>query len=201
MIPVMRRRLPRLLPGGVLAAILASMILAVACGGGDNSDDAPATADATAMPTPLTTAPLDRIIIPAARVDAPIVVKSLDSAGVMQSPENGEDVAWYDFTARPGEGSNAVFSGHVDHITVGQAVFWDLNLLKPGDRIEIRYADGVSVRYAVTALQTFPAGTAPVDDIVGPKPADTVTLITCAGNFNRITGQYDDRLIVRAEKV
>jgi hypothetical protein len=48
----------------------------------------------------------------------------------MPSPDNAWDVAWYDFSARPGAGSNAVFSGHVDYHDVGPAVFWNLRDLR-----------------------------------------------------------------------
>lgn len=149
----------------------------------------------------ITTAPLERIVIPGAKVDAPIVTKGIDANNVMESPDNADDVAWYDFTARPGAGSNAVFSGHLDYVDVGPAVFWDLNDLVSGDDITIRYADGTLVTYAVTAVNTFDADTAPIDQIVGPTLIDSITLITCAGTFDRETGQYDQRLIVRAERV
>lgn len=149
---------------------------------------------------PVSTAPLDRLVIPAAKVDAPIVVKGVDGDGVMQAPDNAVDVAWYDFTARPGAGSNAVFSGHVDYINVGPAVFWNMKDLQPGDRVEVRYADGASLAYAVTAVNTFDAASAPIDQIVGPTPKDSLTFITCAGTFNTATRQYDKRLVVRAER-
>jgi LPXTG-site transpeptidase (sortase) family protein len=148
----------------------------------------------------VSTARLDRLVIPAAKVDAPVVVKGLDGSGVMQAPDNAVDVAWYDFTTRPGAGSNAVFSGHVDYINVGPAVFWNMKDLKPGDRVEVRYADGTSLAYAITAVNTFDAASAPIDQIVGPTPKDSLTFITCAGTFNSATHQYDKRLVVRAEK-
>lgn len=157
---------------------------------------------ASATPAqPVSSAPIERLIIPAVKIDAPVVVKGVDADGVMESPDNAYDVAWYDFTARPGSGSNAVFAGHVDYVKVGPAVFWRLKDLKPGDRIEVRLADGTSFAYAVTAVNTFDAASAPIDQIVGPTTKDSVTLITCAGTFNRQTKQYDKRLIVRAEGV
>ena len=158
----------------------------------------PAAPPATA--SPLSRASLDRIVIPSVEIDAPIVVKGVDANGVMVAPDTAYDVAWYDFTSRPGEGSNAVFSGHVDYVNVGPAVFWRLKDLQPGDAIQIRFADGVSAEYAVSAVNTFEAATAPVDQIVGPTPNDSLTLITCAGTFNSQTRQYDQRLVVRAEK-
>lgn len=156
---------------------------------------------APSPPSPVSTASLERLVIPAAKVDAPIVIKGVDGSGVMEAPDNAVDVAWYDFTARPGAGSNAVFSGHVDYVNVGPAVFWNMKGLQPGDRVQIRYADGLSLEYAVTAVNAFDAASAPIDQIVGPTPKDSLTFITCAGTFNRSTRQYDQRLVVRAERV
>lgn len=161
----------------------------------------PTPSDAAPPPIPLTTAPLERIVIPSVDIDAPIVIKGLDENRTMESPDNAYDVAWYDFTAKPGVGSNAVFAGHVDYVNVGPAVFWSLKELVPGASVEIRYADGTTLSYEVSAVNTFDVATAPIDEIVGPTSVDSLTLITCAGNFNRATGQYDKRLVVRAERV
>jgi len=158
-------------------------------------------ASPTPPATPVSTAPIERILIPAVKVDAPIVVKGIDANGEMEAPDNAYDVAWYDFTARPGTGSNAVFSGHVDYINVGPAVFWGLKDLKQGDRVEVRLADGTLFEYAVTAVNTFPTDNAPVDQIVGPTATESVTLITCTGTWDKVKKQYDQRLIVRAERV
>lgn len=191
-----------LLLGAIVTAIVASGAIYTFTGADVDGDNRSAAFDPRPTPdAPLTTAPLERIIVPAAGVDAPIVIKGVENDGKMQSPDNAQDVAWYRFTSRPGDGSNAVFAGHVDYADIGPAVFWRLNELKPGDAIQIRYADGVSVRYTVTTLDTVHAATASVEEIVGPTATDTLTLITCAGNFNRLTGDYDDRLVVRAEKV
>ena len=93
------------------------------------------------LPTP-SSAPLTRLVIPKAKVDARIVTLGIDGNGVMQSTSNAYDIAWYDFSARPGAGGNAVFSGHVDYHDVGPAVFWNLRDLQPGDVIEVHLDDG-----------------------------------------------------------
>jgi LPXTG-site transpeptidase (sortase) family protein len=150
---------------------------------------------------PASESALQRLIIPSAGIDAPVVVKGVDAAGVMQSPDNAFDTAWYDFSAKPGYGGNAVFSGHVDYINVGKAVFWELKDLNPGDEIQIRLEDGTVYRYAVNFKQQYDAATAPVEEIVGPTPRETITLITCSGTFSNVSHQYDKRLIVRAERI
>jgi LPXTG-site transpeptidase (sortase) family protein len=150
---------------------------------------------------PASEAPLARLIIPAAEIDAPVVVKGVDAGGVMESPDNAFDTAWYDFSAKPGYGGNAVFSGHVDYINVGKAVFWNLKDLNPGDEIQVRLEDGTIYTYKVNFKQQYDAETAPVEQIVGPTPNETITLITCSGTFSSASHQYDKRLVVRAERV
>lgn len=150
---------------------------------------------------PGSSAPIARIIVPVAEIDAPIVVKGVDNGGVMIAPDTANDVAWYDFSAHPGFGGNAVFAAHVDYVNVGPAVFWNLKDLEPGDIIDIRLEDGTLYRYAVNFKQQYDSATAPVSEIVGATPKESVTLITCSGTFSSATHQYDKRLVVRAERI
>lgn len=158
-------------------------------------------AQPTATLPPPSNAALARIVIPQIEVDAPISIKAVDANGVMETPDGPWDVAWYDFTARPGFGSNAVFSGHLDYVDVGPAVFWRLRELAPNDLVEVRLEDGTVYQYQVVAMDTVDAETVDVGKIVGPTEQEMVTLITCAGTFDPTTRQYDQRLIVRANRV
>ena len=91
-------------------------------------------------PTALAPAALPvRLVIPKIGIDAPVTVKGLDPSGAMQNPNGPEDVAWYDFTARPGQGGNTVFSGHLDYHDYGPAVFARLWEMTAGDLVEVRY--------------------------------------------------------------
>ena len=150
---------------------------------------------------PPSDAPIARLVIPAIDVDAPVTVKGVDANGVMENPDGPWDVAWYEFTARPGFGSNAVFSGHLDYAGVGPAVFWRLRELEQDDIVEVHLEDGTVYRYRVIAKDQVYAATADVGAIVGPTAQEIVTLITCAGTFDPVTGQYDQRLIIRAERI
>lgn len=156
----------------------------------------------TAAPLPTATpseAPIARLAIPRFGVDAPVVVRGMDANGVMLTPDGPTDVAWYDFTARPGFGSNAVFSGHVDYINYGAAVFANLNALEIGDIVEIRLNDSTVYRYSVITREQVFAATADVASIVGATPREIITLITCGGTFDG--AQYDQRVIVQAERI
>lgn len=142
-----------------------------------------------------------RIAIPKFGVDAPIVVKGVDADGVMESSNGAYDVAWYDFTAWPGTGGNAVFSGHVDYVGVGPAVFWHLKDLVQGDVVEVHLVDGAVYEYRVASKEQLYAGEIDVGEVTGRTEQEIITLITCAGTFDPSVGDYDQRLIVRAERI
>jgi LPXTG-site transpeptidase (sortase) family protein len=88
-------------------------------------------------------------------------------------------------------------SGHVDYINHGPAVFWHLRDLRAGDVLFVVLDDGSEHGYRVTDLTYYDAENAPVADIVGQTPEPTITLITCGGDFNSRTHEYDRRLVVR----
>lgn len=205
-----------IMAAGITALLAAGLLFALAFMGivGDkNGNSVPGTGTSfiiaeTPVPTPTSLpppseAPIARIKIPKFEVDAPIQIRGVDANRVMETPDGPENVAWYDFTARPGFGSNAVFSGHVDYINYGAAVFYNIGNLAHGDTIEVALEDGTVYTYSV--FEQYQVSAEPTDEelrkIVGGTPNEVVTLITCGGTFNSSTHQYDRRTIVRASRV
>ena len=215
---IIRDRLPLILLGTGVMVLLTSAVLLVltftgVLGGSSYKGVGPASVigdpnsvfipqpTSTVVAPPASNAPIDRIAIPRFGVEAPIIVLGVDESGVMETPTGAWEVAWYDFTSRPGVGSNAVFSGHVDALytgTPGEAVFYNLKDLEQGDSIEVRLADGTVYEYRVTVRYSVDPTTADVGSIVGPTQREIITLITCGGNLGT---EYDQRLIVLAERV
>ncbi|MDP2948609.1 MAG: class F sortase [Chloroflexota bacterium] len=159
--------------------------------------------------TPPSSAPISRMVIEAIGVDAAVVVRGLDAQAVPEEPGAPDVVAWYDFSSRPGAGSNAVFAGHVDWTYDGRpgpAVFWSLKDLKPGDIVRVLMEDGTQYDYAVTANFAVPYDDPKAVEVMGPTPNDVITLITCGGIWTPdlslpLGGNYSHRIIVRAERV
>ncbi len=155
-------------------------------------------------PYPRVTAPL-RIVVERVNVDAPIVELGLDGSGVPQVPLNGEDVAWYNFSAKPGAGSNAVFAGHINWAGAN-GVFGDLDELENGDSIRLIADDGREFTYEVFANYSVDPADPESLRVMAPTPTDTITLITCGGTWipdpsERFGGNYTDRTIVQAKLV
>ncbi|GEM_PF-613936 len=138
-----------------------------------------------------------RIVIPKISVDAPIErVGIID--GVMDTPKDPWNVGWYPDLSTPGERTNVTMAGHRDWWGIGPTVFWNLQLLAPGDKIYLIAKDGRGATYVVTETWEVDAD-ANAGPIIGDVGYEALTLITCTGPF---TGtEYLSRHIVRAERI
>ena len=159
-------------------------------------------------------ATLGRMRIPIIGVDAALGQR-LVSGGQMQNPTGPSDVVWYDLSlweglgGAPGAGGNAVFSGHVDyHARIpwanaryrGDGIFRNLPLLAVGDVIEIEIG-GQTLSYAVIWQRQVKANSSTAEILTADVPVDSITLITCGGDFDSTTRSYEDRIVIRAERI
>ena len=160
---------------------------------------------------------LGRLRIPSLGVDAPLGTRFVGAGDdIMPNPTGPGDVVWYDLSewnalgGAPGAGGNAIFSGHVDYAAYvayadvqfrGRGVFYHLDLLSPGDIIEVD-VNGETLRYAVEWRRQVPAGDADWAEIFsGDVGQDRITLYTCGGTFDFSTRSYADRTVVRATRI
>ncbi len=138
-----------------------------------------------------------------AQVDAQVEQQEIVN-GVMQNPSGPYVVAWYRGTGRLGEDDNVVMAGHLDYWDVPQAVFFYVGRLQPGDEIDVTGEDNQVYKYKVEWVKNYVVaelGATGVQEIVGPTTTETLTLITCGGPFDPNTGQYLERMIVRASRM
>ena len=148
---------------------------------------------------PLGNAPF-QLVIPEIGVDAPVNTFGLDANFVPQVPLNGREVAWYNWSAEPGTGSNAVLAGHVTWS--GQAVFYHLDQLGAGDEILLRSPDGAELLYTVQDNFLVDPNDPDALSVMSPTEDDVITVITCGGEYfytgGRFGGDYTNRRVVRA---
>ena len=155
---------------------------------------------APVSPTPARVLPLPdvpvRLRIPRIAVDAPIVGVGVLGNGELDAPHQPDQVGWFNLGPRPGEVGNALLDGHFDWISI--AVFYYLGKLEKGDRVVVVDTSGNEHRFLVDWKELVPADKAPMAGIVGATDVPALTLITCGGQFNRTTGEYTHRWVVRA---
>ncbi len=138
-----------------------------------------------------------RILVPGIDVDARVEV--LEIVGeTLQDPTNGEDVAWYKETGRPGEVGNAVFAGHLNWYNMPEGVFFAIDQLQEGDEVLVRDTDCREFRYLVEWVELVEVANADMEEITGPSEQGLLTLITCGGTWDPAISQYRERTVVRA---
>ena len=152
-----------------------------------------------ATPPPMTGIPV-RLVVPAIGIDAPVAAFELAADRTMPVPQTASLVAWYTFSAQAGAPGNVVLAGHRDWQRQ-RGVFYSLGAVQEGDEVWLQDALGGWYLYVVRWSISVPDDDAPLDDAVGATGRAAVTLITCSGVFDRASGRYVERRIVRAELV
>lgn len=216
-----------LLASGALTLVAGVVLLGVGLAslGGSSEEPAegPTVIDITPSPTPGTPTPVPtdtpppapplgdqpyRIVIAKLGVDAPVATYGLDANAIPEVPTGADAptvVAWYNFSAQPGVGSNAVYAGHVTWN--GPAVFYRLTSMAAGDEVRlIGSQDGKELVYRVTEVFSVDPNDPESLSVMHATPQDVITIITCDGAFVDTNdpvfgGDYSARLVVRAQRV
>ena len=138
--------------------------------------------------------------IPAIGVRSNLEALAVGRGGELEAPSEWNVAGWYAAGPAPGERGPAVIAGHVDSPT-GPAVFWRLDELRPGDRIEITRADGSTGAFRVDHSRSVPRDNFPTSEVYGPVPDVQLRLITCDGGYDHSAGRYLRNLVVFATAV
>ena len=153
---------------------------------------------------------VDETVIPQEEVEkisvhnARILPVNIDIKGAMQVPRSIFDVGWYIKSAAPGTKGTSILDGHNGGPTM-QGVFKNLNLLEKGDHIIIEMGDGTKYTYQVYENITVPLTEAnqkmsslavsPVSGI------ESISLITCTGEWSDLQKTYLSRQFLRAVRI
>lgn len=127
--------------------------------------------------------------------------------GAMQNPTGPFVIAWYPTLGSLGQNGNLVIAAHVDYYNVGPAIFWGFKEpgANVGDQIMVIGEDGSRHTYEVQRSTIYDSGalTAEIinNEVSGPTRLPTLTIITCGGEFDAISGEYLSRIVVRCTRV
>ena len=133
--------------------------------------------------------------------NARILPMGVNNKGELDTPQNIFDVGWYESSGKPGQGGTMVIDGHNGGPHV-YGVFKRLPDLVNGDIIQVERGDGVIFKYKVVENKSVPLSesdrymaTASRSPEVGKE---SVTLISCTGEWSAQRGTYLSRQFTRA---
>ncbi len=138
--------------------------------------------------------------IPVIDVRTRLIRLGLTAQGTLQVPASTAVAGWYTGSPRPGQVGSAIIAGHIDSYR-GPGVFFRLRLLRPGDRVYIRHADGTLAVFRVYAEHMYAKDRFPTAQVYGPAPSPELRLITCGGTFDPAIGSYLSNVVVYATEI
>lgn len=162
--------------------------------------DTPGVKKTTAVSSEAAILP-QKLIIPKLGIDAAVEYVGMDAKGNMDVPKNDNNVAWYELGFKPGSQGNSVIAGHLDTRTGAPAVFYKLETLEKGDRIQVIGTDGSEKEFIVTHKQTYPFNAFPLVEVFGSHEKPRLNLITCEGRYNSSERNYSHRVVIYSELV
>ena len=138
--------------------------------------------------------------IPAIGVHSRLLHLGANANGTIRVPSlrtQAGRAAWFKYSATPGQIGASVIEGHVDSYQ-GAAVFFRLGALQPGDRIDVRLADGITAVFRVTGVREYSKSKFPARAIYHTPGYAALRLITCGGAFDYSTRSYLSSVVVFA---
>ncbi len=136
--------------------------------------------------------------------NARILPMSVNANGELDTPQNIFDVGWYENSGKPGQGGTMVIDGHNGGPHV-HGVFKNLPNLAKKDIIKVERGDGTVFKYEVVENVTISLEEADkymTTASVSPEYGkESVTLISCTGEWSQSRETYLSRQFVRATLV
>ena len=133
--------------------------------------------------------------------NARILAMGINDKGELDTPRNIFDVGWYEASGLPGMGGTMIIDGHNGGPHV-HGVFKDLPELSNGDIIKVERGDGIVYNYTVVenkAILLTEANSYMATAARSPEPGkESVTLISCTGEWSQQRGTYLSRQFTRA---
>ncbi|MFE2978078.1 class F sortase [Streptomyces sp. NPDC059258] len=135
------------------------------------------------------------ITIPAIDVTSPLEDLGLGKNRAMETPRDPDKAGWYTPGPTPGSAGPSVIAGHVTW-DGAPAVFFKLTELDPGDRIDVRRADGSTASFTVDRTAVYPKDEFPTVEVYRNLDHAGLRLITCGGEYS--DSRYADNVVVYA---
>lgn len=143
-----------------------------------------------------------RIAISDIEVDAPVIPVGTEPDGAMSAPRSSTDIGWYERSALLGSEDKAMLlSGHygLEHLP---EVLHRLNELEKGDTITVTGSNKDTAVFKVVETETQNRHKVDMEKAFRyAKGQESMSIITCIGEFDHSIGTYDKRHIVYAVRI
>jgi len=126
---------------------------------------------------------------------APVVPVGVEPDRDMEIP-GPQEVGWYRYGPRPGDGGSAVLAAHIAYDGV-DGVFRHLDDVRPGAAVTVDLGDGAARDFVVTAVERYPKEALP-DEVFARGGDAGLVLITCGGRFDADARSYEDNVVAYA---
>lgn len=147
------------------------------------------------------------ISIPKLGIDKVRIMKvGVAANGLLDTPKNIHDTAWYEKSATPGQGYGAVLIDGHNSGTTKDGVFAKLSTLTEGDKITIERGDGKKFTYTLVSNENMSlqeANESGMKEMMQSAEFDKegLSLITSDGKWVPRLQQFDRRIMLRAVAV
>ncbi len=142
------------------------------------------------------------VSIPAVHISSTLIDLGLNADGSLQVPTDYSQAGWYSNGSYPGDadGPPALIVGHVDNYK-GPAVFFHLDKLKTGDKVNVKRVDGSTATFVVYRIGTYLKSKFPAGSVYEPTRRPELRIITCTGDFDEQAGSYLSNFVAYARLI
>jgi hypothetical protein len=136
--------------------------------------------------------------VPAIGVHAgPLQRLGITKTGALEVPPDATTVGWFTLGPTPGATGPAVLAAHVDYRGVPGA-FTNLAAMTEGAQIRVPRADGSTAVFTAYRVAQYAKAAFPTEEVYGDTAGPELRLITCGGEFDAATRNYQDNVVVYA---
>lgn len=142
-----------------------------------SAPSSPSVAPAVAKRAPWKPGAPRRVLIPALRIDAPVVPIKVANSTLIP-PADPQQLGWWSDGARPGDQGSVLITGHTVH--TGGGALDDLETLQRGARVTVRTVTGAR-HYEVARVRVYRKGTVARDaqQLFSQEVPQRLVLVTC----------------------
>ncbi|HJQ43389.1 MAG TPA: sortase [Jatrophihabitantaceae bacterium] len=188
----------------LLAGAGVTWVISPNWGGGNNRSDGARNVGVVPTTSPvavsLSLSP-NRVEIPRLHAIAPVVRVANTADRLLEVPLDPKVVGWWQNGAKPGaKTGTAILDGHINYAGV-QGTLAKIGTLNPGDDVivyGITAGKHRTMHFKVTGVRIYRKTALPYAEIFDQKSIGRLALVTCGGEFDSSTGNYEENIVAFA---